>query len=87
MFNVNGHSSVSRLMQFDMKIETGVMHLNETMRIIGVKALRTFLTSKSRLPFLHSNLIQLLNAADVKVLNESHKELESDASWCYSLEY
>jgi hypothetical protein len=33
MFNVNGHSSVSGLTQFDMKIEIGVMHLNETMRI------------------------------------------------------
>ena len=45
--NVIGHSTLNPTSQFDVKIETGVTCLKEGMKILGKKALRTFLDINS----------------------------------------
>ena len=49
-FNAVGHHTVRCISQFEMKVESGIKHLKEGMRIVGLKALITFLDANSHRP-------------------------------------
>lgn len=64
-FKTIGHFSCRNISQFDIKIDTGITHLKEGMKIIGKNALRTFLDVHSHLPLSCLNLEQLLSFLDM----------------------
>ena len=68
--NVIGHSTLNPTSQFDAKIETGITHLTEEMKIQGTNALRMFLDFNSHRPLACVNLAQTLLAMDVANLQE-----------------
>jgi hypothetical protein len=63
---VEGHSSINIISEFDVKVETGVVCFNDTMKIIGRNALRSFLEGYAHKPLTYMHLTKILNAADSK---------------------
>ena len=73
-FNTPGHITIQLQSQFDTYLETNIPHLSDDMTVIGLNALRTYLTSKSHQPYANADLTRILSAAEIASLS-SHSPM------------
>ena len=60
-FNVVGYSTIKIVSQFDVKIETSVSSLHQSMRCVGLEGLRAYLDAKRAIPFHLAGLKMILD--------------------------
>jgi len=68
--DIIGHFTIKRLSQFDTRLETAISCLDETMPVIGVNALRAFVSANNHRSFTYAELERISKAADVANLDK-----------------
>lgn len=60
-FTTIGHSTVNKITEFDLHLETGLISLDKTMKLIGPAALRCYLNANELYPLTHGLLYEILS--------------------------
>jgi len=69
--DILGHHTISRLSQFDTRLETAISCLDEKMPVVGANALRIFVSANSHRSFTCAALEKISMATDVAGLDET----------------